>query len=508
MERIRIDSTWKKIAIWLIPGAILLLFGNGSVVVPIASWLFPVFLLRFSRQMPVLKGFVLLAPVFSLVTVFAFWGTAAPEPGHFMQLLPGLLGFVLSLTFVVDRLLQGKIKGFQATLVFPLAYTSFDFLLARFSPLGSTGVLAYTQYANLSLIQLVSITGLWGLTYLITWFGAVVNWIIESDFQWDTIRRGVLIFSGAFLAVLLFGGLRLAFPVSAETTVPAAGLYVYDLRMDGAEIWQLSREDREAYRKRSQEIQDQLFDASETAAQGGAQIVVWSEISPYLDAEDLPQLNERARTFAFEHQVYLCIAPYIDYAGRAANENVLFLFAPDGEMVLKHYKFGGAMFEGTIAGDGVLRHVSTKWGQLSGVICWDQDFPHRMRQAGQAGTNIMLAPNADWDAITPMHTHMGVFRAIENGYALIRPNVNGLSVMTDAYGRVAASMDHNQTNEWFMLGQVPVYQIRTIYSMIGDLFGWLAVAALLGIMLVARRQTTRLRHVRQDNCMNRNIVPE
>lgn len=187
--------------------------------------------------------------------------------------------------------------------------------------------------------------------------------------------------------------------------------------------------------------------------------------------------------FAAEHHVYLCVNPYIDIPD-APDENVLWLFSPDGSLAIEHYKFGGAVIEGTVAGDGILKSVTTDWGTMSGVICWDQDFPHIMRQAGKMRATVMLAPNADWDAITPTHTYMGVFRAVENGYALIRPNVNGLSVITDAYGRVAAAMDHRQTeqDQWMMMGQLPVYQIRTIYSLIGDLFGWLALAGLAGLV--------------------------
>ncbi len=85
-----------------------------------------------------------------------------------------------------------------------------------------------------------------------------------------------------------------------------------------------------------------------------------------------------------------------------------------------------------------------------------------MKQAGKLEIDIMLVPNADWKAITPMHTHIGVSRAVENGYSLVRPNVNGLSIITDPLGRVIAAMDHDKSSEWVLIAQVPTRGTRTI----------------------------------------------
>lgn len=465
--------------IWLIPGIILYVLGNGNNAVPIASWLFSIFLIRFTRSQKPLKGFAILAPLIGSASIYSFWGTAAPQPDLFLNILPGVLGGLLSLVFLADRLLSVSIKGYASTLVFPLAYTSFDFILARFNPMGSTGVLAYSQYPNLPLIQIVAITGLWGLTFLITWFSSVVNWIWENNFNWQIVRKGSLVYSLIVIVVLLYGGGRLALAETTSETVHTAGLYVYDLRADSHEIWDKAANDRDAYRKWSREIQDRLFEQTIKSADFGAQIIVWSEISPFIAGEDMDQFMIRARQISNLYNIYLAVSPYVDFKeADRADENVMIIFSPQGEEVYSHYKFGGSIFEGTLAGDAVLRAKDTEFGRVSGVICWDQDFPHIMRQAGKNNTDIMLAPNADWPAITPMHTHIGIFRAIENGYSLVRPNVNGLSVITDPYGRVLAANEHVNNGEWTISAHVPVRGISTVYTFIGDIFGWLALIVL------------------------------
>jgi apolipoprotein N-acyltransferase len=84
-----------------------------------------------------------------------------------------------------------------------------------------------------------------------------------------------------------------------------------------------------------------------------------------------------------------------------------------------------------------------------------------------------------------MHAYMAIYRAIENGVAVVRQSDNGLSVVTDPYGRVLAAVDHFTASKRVTVAQVQVpakAHVFTIYSVIGDLFGWLTV---VGFMVIA-----------------------
>ena len=85
---------------------------------------------------------------------------------------------------------------------------------------------------------------------------------------------------------------------------------------------------------------------------------------------------------------------------------------------------------------------------------------------------------------------MAILRAIENGVSLVRVGDNELSVITDPYGRVLASMDFFTAGERVIVAQVPTQGVFTIYSVIGDLVGWLSVAGLvvmIGWVILSRR---------------------
>ena len=65
---------------------------------------------------------------------------------------------------------------------------------------------------------------------------------------------------------------------------------------------------------------------------------------------------------------------------------------------------------------------------------------------------------------------------------MVRVAYNGISMITDPYGRVLAQMDFYTAGEHVIVAQVPTAGVPTIYPVIGDLFGWLAIA---GFVLVS-----------------------
>lgn len=105
-------------------------------------------------------------------------------------------------------------------------------------------------------------------------------------------------------------------------------------------------------------------------------------------------------------------------------------------------------------------------------------------------TSLMLVPADDWEAIVPLHTHMAVFPAIENGFSMIRSTYEGLSIAVDYQGRELAALDDFTTEEVVMIADVPTEGVTTIYSRIGDLFAWLCVVGFVAVVgwAVVRRK--------------------
>jgi apolipoprotein N-acyltransferase len=144
----------------------------------------------------------------------------------------------------------------------------------------------------------------------------------------------------------------------------------------------------------------------------------------------------------------------------------------------------------SVPGNGQVPTVQTPYGRISNVICFDGDFPYLSHQAGQAHTDLMLVPSNDWRQIDPWHTQDITFRAIEDGFSLVRQTSNGLAIAVDYEGRVLGSSDSFATGDQVTIALVPTKGTQTIYTLVGDVFAQLCMAGLLLLIafaLVQRR---------------------
>src|SRR5215469_9108974 len=137
--------------LWLALGIVLLPFSMPMWTIILAAWLAPVFLLRFVRTQPLLRGMllVLLANVLVYtVKVFVMF----PSAGAISDLVNAFsLGVSITLPYLLDRLLARRLSGLPGALVFPLAVTSVWYLLAL-NPEGTLLNPAYSQYGDLPLL--------------------------------------------------------------------------------------------------------------------------------------------------------------------------------------------------------------------------------------------------------------------------------------------------------------------------------------------------------------------
>ena len=95
-----------------------------------------------------------------------------------------------------------------------------------------------------------------------------------------------------------------------------------------------------------------------------------------------------------------------------------------------------------------------------------------------------------------MHAEMAVFRAIENGSAVVRQADEGLSIVVDGYGRTLATGEGLAGDGNYLLAKVPTSSPTTLYPLIGDVLGFISVAAL--IILVAYALISGRRQKRED----------
>ncbi len=477
----------------LLAGSLLVGLSAGRWLAPLAAWIGPALILRYSRDYRSWPGYLLLLVGYIAAFLIGFGAMWVSAWG--VGLMSGLAigyAFLWTLPYLADRWLARRLSGFSSTLAYPLAATTVEFLNIHTNPVGMWGATGFTQYGNLPLMQLASVTGMIGITFLMGWFASVVNWAWENRDRGGEVARGLGVFGAVLAVVLVFGFLRLNLAPTSKTeeTVRVAGITARGLDSISQQIGPDASV--EEVRLVVGSHHDAFFAETVREAQAGASVILWPEVSAPTFDTDEASLIARAQEVARQNQVYLAVPMLtIDSDNRDLLENKLVLIDPSGVVVMEHIKFGGAIFEPTRVGDGVLQTVDTSSGVLSAVICYDMDYPATIQQAGRNGTGLMLVPSRDWFEIDPVHSHMAVFRAIENGMSVVRQTDLGLSIAVDAYGRVLAQTDFFGATDRTMVAQVPVRHVTTIYTLFGRWFEWICLAGFLFIIaraLIARRQ--------------------
>lgn len=491
--------------LWLTLAFGILLFSNGMQIIPVATWIGPLFLLRYIRTQKSWVG-LLIGYIASTVAFTIYWRPAFLDAGEMFALYSIAFALIFYTPYVFDRLLKPHIPGFLGTLIFPAAYVATEYLLHLLSPLGTFFLLPYTQSSNLPLLQIMSITGMWSITFLITWFASVINYAWERGFDPRLVGKGTAVYSAILVAVLFFGGMRLALEPNSGTTVKVAVLTTnideevlpepetpMELRLTGGT---LNQADREEMTLKMEKINNDLLARTRQQARAGSKIVTWTEYNAETWTDTEEQFKTQARQLAREEKIYL-VFPLIviepEITRRPAPETVYVnksvMITPDGEIAyeyVKHNLLVGYEGEHALRGAPEIHAIDTPYGRLSSVICLDMEYPDFNRLAGQQGVDIMLSGAIDGTPSTggnPLHSIMASYRTIEEGFSLGRGGNYGANIAVDYLGRPLGTANHLTAGDRTVVAQLPVKGIRTLYTRLGDFFPQTCIV-LLGLLTV------------------------
>lgn len=229
------------------------------------------------------------------------------------------------------------------------------------------------------------------------------------------------------------------------------------------------------------------------AGASGADLVVTPEVGVYVgasgwawpdEADALQFFAERARRHGF--------ALALGVWDSRSRDNRIWFFDATGERVGIYRKTHLIpWFETYRAGDGTLVTASAADGtEFGGMICQDDNFVDLARGFGRRGVPLVAVPTNDWASIREYHLENGIFRAIENGYAVVRAASNGISALVSPRGEVLARNDHLVEGAGEVAAELPTGDGHpTVYARLGD---WPigALAVLLVVVALWRAKRT------------------
>jgi apolipoprotein N-acyltransferase len=467
-----------KVAVAIGTGC-LLRFVVGLTPIWWLAWVAPVplLLLTFRSTQTESPWLVLLAALIGTTANFTFFRLVAPLPVAILM----VIGQALLWVFVV-RITRKVVMRYQwwwTALAYPVLWVAVDTLMAALLPDGDWGSLAYTQADVLPVLQFTSILGVSGVLFLVT---LVPSTLTLAILYGRKLQRGWIAYAGTavfLVAVVGFGVLRLHTPVDGKPVT--VGLASVD---DAIAPWSSSQ-----YSANILQQYDRLVGS---VAARGAQIVVLPEKIAVLRPPQAQQWRAHLSALAAHYGIWLEAGIGVDDGTRP--ENWAWLFMPDGTLSARYQKHKMAPPErredyrsGT---DYTVRQIQ---GQSFGLaICKDMHFASLGRAYGQLGVAAMLVPAWDFNFLDGwLESRTTLTRGVENGYAVVRAGRESLLTVSDAYGRILAQRDSSPLPGSSLVVTMPLArQLPTVYTRIGNSFGWLCVLAGF-VLLICTRSSER-----------------
>jgi apolipoprotein N-acyltransferase len=450
----------------LVSSAVLFFFGTGLAGEPIAAltWLapLPVLLLAPRVPAPVALGVAFLASLLGTTNSWSFYLHSQDMP-----LGPGLLCSVaLSLMFTlavgVFRGLLRRTHPLAGAVVSAATWTAAAYLVQVLNPMGLMGTFANDQGSVPVVVQIASVTGPWGVEFLVLFVPAAVAALcapgVATAARWRTAVAGA-----AVLALALgYGAVRLA----EDTAGPArrVALVVHNQAGWGVAVSTPAGRDLVA-----------AYTAEVAALPAGVRTAVLPEGAFTVDDTSLPALvgplSQAARSRGMD-----VVVGYTRLAGGEKYQTALTVPADGSAPVayLKHHD--------RVSPTGHALALPPVAGTRMGVaICGDLDFADPSRAYARAGAALLAVPASDNDDNGWVHSRLVALRSVENGVALAWSARKGQPALVDSHGRVLADAHTGGPNPFTtVVADVPTGPGATPYTALGDWFAWLCLVLALG----------------------------
>jgi len=371
-------------------------------------------------------------------------------------------------------------------------------------------LLGYSQVTNISVAQLASIFGVYGLSALVAGVSASLAYAairqLTPAARQSTRRvlenyRPLMLMLALVVAIGIWGTFRVR-GGELTRTGDAVTIGLIQGNVDQSDKWD---------QRRAAGIFSEYLAMTRKAIGEGAQVVLWPESSiPFYFEEDRPAAEE-VRALAREAKVPLLVgSDQIDRSTPPTRYyNSAFLVRPDGSTGAVYRKMHLVPFGEYVPMKQVLffaRHLveavsdfspgdaavmlPVRGHLMSTAICYEIVYPDLVRTFASGGSELLSTITNDaWFGRTSapyQHFAQASMRAIENGRYLVRSANTGISGIVDPYGRVLAQTAIFQ--QAVVVGQARFVRELTIYSRIGDVFAYASAVLTLAALVIVRRR--------------------
>ncbi len=520
----RIESSVMIDMFWAAVGAALLTFSFPRPDLGVLAWvaLIPLIVLSMKRSPKEAFRLGYLTGIFYFLgllrwivgTIHHYGGIPWIAGGAALLLLCLYLGLYLG--FFAWGIARWQ-RGGGRLLFIPSLWVALEYLRTYAVTGFPWGLLGYTQHKNLALIQVVDITGVYGLSFLVVFVNTALAIlfcrVVESSPEFRGLGWGVPIMGVGMAGLLVcatffYGTVRLDAVEAVQERASTLSVAVIQGNIDQAVKWDATyqRATIATYLRLSREALGEAPD-----------LVVWPETAiPFYYSNPVNQrmtrrVNEGLDFGSADWILGAPAAQRVDdswqYFNRAyavtSRGDVLGRYdkvhlVPFGEYIpfqdlfffVKRLVASAGNFTPGIEGQTI------KGGDWNvGVqICFESIFPGLSVASVRSGATLLInLTNDAWfgqSGAPFQHFQMARFRAVETRRALARSANTGISGFVDPTGRVRGATALYE--EAWRVDALPVLTLKSVYVRLGDFFSWICtgMALFMGpVMAMIGRRT-------------------
>ena len=344
-------------------------------------------------------------------------------------------------------------------------------------------LLGYSQYLNPPLLQLGSVTGVYGLSFLIVLFNAAL-----AQALWHRTLSTYLVLPLIFMASAhLWGLYRLDAIEKSQNPTIEVGVVQGNIPQDRK--W---KEDRKTwttnhYAKLTRQL----------AAKEKPNLIIYPEtaLPLYFGDPFYASYTDTIAALAPELDIPILVGSLkIDYRfGKTQIYNRAFLLNTQGEVAdfadkVHLVPFGEFLpfpsifqyLQGLTAESGIFTHgdrhkaltIPDQPSTFGVFICYESIFPEITRALMALNPDFLVNTTNDawFGTSSAPHQHLAhlALRAVESGRAIVRAANTGISGLIEPNGRIAYSTPLFETVTFSV--DVPLLKEQTIYALYGDIF--------------------------------------
>ncbi|MBR3878689.1 MAG: apolipoprotein N-acyltransferase [Clostridia bacterium] len=272
-----------------------------------------------------------------------------------------------------------------------------------------------------------------------------------------------------------------------------------------------------------QSIMNVYASLTESAAGDGAEIIVWPETAlPYQIFDD-DELMDFVTGLAKRNNITIILSAFTEDEDSGLNRNSMIEVKPDGSFGETVYSkqrlvpFGEfvplrefvtfifpplaniGMLEDDLSPGKSSEVIYSDIAKIGCGLCFDSIYEDVILDAVRNGAEIIaISTNDSWfsdSAALDMHNGQARLRAIESGKYVVRSANTGISSIIDPMGNVKEEL--GALERGYVVSEVSLKSENTLYVYIGNLFAYICVAYVAGMLILAVKGLYKTKNIKK-----------